>query len=176
MLDVGWTQRGSIPCRGGTFRLRPHRRRGPPSLLYNGYCVFPGGKAAGAWSWPPPSPLLVPRLSVGRAVPAPPFSACLACYGTALTYVSYRNITLIHYILCIVKYVAEFQEISEGCVNLNHCDNRTTSFSTRVQFYFPSLGVPSLQIAAGLSLTIQITQLKPFRAKNDTLKNREFPV
>jgi hypothetical protein len=22
---------------------------GPPSLLYNGYLVFPGGKAAGAW-------------------------------------------------------------------------------------------------------------------------------
>jgi hypothetical protein len=23
------------------------------SLLYNGYRVFPGGKAAGAWCWPP---------------------------------------------------------------------------------------------------------------------------
>jgi hypothetical protein len=26
---------------------------GPSSLLYNGYRVFPGGKAAGAWCWPP---------------------------------------------------------------------------------------------------------------------------
>ena len=26
---------------------------GPPSLLYNWYRVFPGGKAAGAWRWPP---------------------------------------------------------------------------------------------------------------------------
>ena len=25
----------------------------PPSLLYNGYRVFQGGKAAGAWRWPP---------------------------------------------------------------------------------------------------------------------------
>jgi hypothetical protein len=25
----------------------------PPSLLYNGYRVFSGGKAAGAWCWPP---------------------------------------------------------------------------------------------------------------------------
>jgi len=25
---------------------------GPPSLLYNGYQVFSGGKAAGAWRWP----------------------------------------------------------------------------------------------------------------------------
>jgi len=25
---------------------------GPPCLLHSGYRVFPGGKAAGAWSWP----------------------------------------------------------------------------------------------------------------------------
>jgi len=25
---------------------------GPPSLLYNGYWVFPGGKVTGAWHWP----------------------------------------------------------------------------------------------------------------------------
>jgi hypothetical protein len=26
---------------------------GPPNLLYSGYRVFPGDKAAGAWRWPP---------------------------------------------------------------------------------------------------------------------------
>ena len=26
---------------------------GPPSLLYSGYRVFPAGKTAGAWRWPP---------------------------------------------------------------------------------------------------------------------------
>jgi hypothetical protein len=31
------------------FRTRPDRPWGPPSLVYNGYRVFPGGKAAGAW-------------------------------------------------------------------------------------------------------------------------------
>ena len=31
---------------------RPGRPWGLPSLLYNGYRVFPGGKAAGAWRWP----------------------------------------------------------------------------------------------------------------------------
>jgi hypothetical protein len=31
----------------------PDRPWGPPSLLYNGYRVFPGGKSAGAWRWPP---------------------------------------------------------------------------------------------------------------------------
>ena len=33
---------------GEIFRIRPDRPWGPPSLLYNGYRVFPGGKAAGA--------------------------------------------------------------------------------------------------------------------------------
>jgi hypothetical protein len=39
--------------RGEIFRTRPDRPWGPPSRLYNGYRVFPGGKAAGAWCWPP---------------------------------------------------------------------------------------------------------------------------
>jgi hypothetical protein len=34
---------------GEIFRTCPDRPWGPPSLLYNGYRVFPGGKAAGAW-------------------------------------------------------------------------------------------------------------------------------
>ena len=29
------------------------RSWGPPSLLHNGYQVFPGGKATGAWRLPP---------------------------------------------------------------------------------------------------------------------------
>jgi hypothetical protein len=37
------------PGGGKFFRTRPDRSWGPPSLLYNGYRVFPGGKAAGAW-------------------------------------------------------------------------------------------------------------------------------
>ena len=34
---------------GEIFRTRPDRPWGPPSLLYNAYRVFLGGKAAGAW-------------------------------------------------------------------------------------------------------------------------------
>jgi hypothetical protein len=37
------------PGGGEVFRTRPERPWGPPSLLYNGYRVFPGGKAAGTW-------------------------------------------------------------------------------------------------------------------------------
>ena len=50
------------------FRTCPDRLWGPPSLLYNGYRVFPGGKAAGAWRWPP------------TAIPLLHFWAFVACY------------------------------------------------------------------------------------------------
>jgi hypothetical protein len=44
LIATGWTVRGSNPGgRGKIFRTRPDRPRGPPSLLYNGYRVFPGG-------------------------------------------------------------------------------------------------------------------------------------
>jgi hypothetical protein len=39
---------GSNPGGGEIFRTRPERPWGLLSLLYNGYRVFPGGKAAGA--------------------------------------------------------------------------------------------------------------------------------
>jgi hypothetical protein len=41
-IDSRWGGGGEIS------RTRPDRPWGPPSLLYNGYRVFPGGKAAGA--------------------------------------------------------------------------------------------------------------------------------
>jgi len=40
-------------CGNEIFRTHPERPWGPPSLLYNGYRVFPGVKAAGAWRLPP---------------------------------------------------------------------------------------------------------------------------
>jgi hypothetical protein len=52
-LATGWTVRGSNPGRGEILRTRPGRLWGPTNLLYNGYRVFLGGKAAGAWRWPP---------------------------------------------------------------------------------------------------------------------------
>ena len=38
---------------GEIFHTRSDRPWGPPSLLCSGYRVFPGGKAAGEWRWPP---------------------------------------------------------------------------------------------------------------------------
>ena len=48
------------PSGGEIFCTHPDRPWGPPSLLYNGYRVFPRGKAAGVWCWPP-TPISVPR-------------------------------------------------------------------------------------------------------------------
>jgi hypothetical protein len=42
-------RRGGGGGGGEIFRIRPDRPWGPPSLLYNGYRVFPGGKAVGVW-------------------------------------------------------------------------------------------------------------------------------
>ena len=38
-----------IPYKGEIFGSRPDLPWASPSLLYNGYRVIPGGKAAGAW-------------------------------------------------------------------------------------------------------------------------------
>ena len=48
-LATGWTVRGSNLVRGEVFLTRPDGPWGLHSLLYNGYRVFPGGKAAGVW-------------------------------------------------------------------------------------------------------------------------------
>jgi hypothetical protein len=43
-MATGWTVRGSNSGGGEIFRTYPDQPWGPPSLLYSGYRVFPGGK------------------------------------------------------------------------------------------------------------------------------------
>jgi hypothetical protein len=52
---------------GEIFRTYPDRLRGPPSLLYNGYRVFPGGKG-GRGVMLTTHPLIVPRLRKSWAI------------------------------------------------------------------------------------------------------------
>jgi len=75
---------------GEIFRTCPHRPRGPPSLLYNGYRVFPGGKERPGCD-ADPSPLLVPWSRKRRGIPLFPLwavrpvqslSACTRAYFT----------------------------------------------------------------------------------------------
>jgi len=92
-LATGWTVRGSNPGGGEIFLTRPDRPWGPPSRLYKGHRVFPGGK-----EWPGvtliPQPLLVPWSRKSRAIPLLPLwpvrpvqslSACSKVHFT-LTY------------------------------------------------------------------------------------------
>src|SRR5215510_2166816 len=79
-LATGWTVWGSDPGGGEIFRTCPDRPWGPPSLLYNGYRVFPGGiKRPGHDA--DPSPLLVPRSKNSSVIPLPLLSirAFVAC-------------------------------------------------------------------------------------------------
>jgi len=79
---TGWTVRDRIPV-GTRFSARPDRPWGPPSLLYNGYRVFPGGKVRPG-SAADHSPLLVPRSWKSRATPLPPSGPHRACKGITL--------------------------------------------------------------------------------------------
>jgi hypothetical protein len=61
-LAMGWTVRILNPGGGEIFRTRPDQPWGPPSLLYNGYQVFPGGKWPGIGAdHPPPSSVEVKK-------------------------------------------------------------------------------------------------------------------
>jgi hypothetical protein len=57
-LQAGWSG-DRIPVGGENFHTCPDWPWGPPSLLYNGYWVFPGGKERLGHD-ADPSPLLVP--------------------------------------------------------------------------------------------------------------------
>ena len=103
-LAAGWTVRGSNPGGGRDF---PHPSRptlGPPSLLYNGYRVFPGGKAAGAWSWPP-TPFYLRGWRKSTAIHLLPLWALVACSRVTFTFYVYIY-------LCVRACVCVFTTLS----------------------------------------------------------------
>jgi hypothetical protein len=73
-LATGWTVRGSNPSGDEIFRTCPDRPWGLPSLLYNGYRVFPGVKS-GRGVTLTPHPLLVPWSRKRRVTPLLPLWA-----------------------------------------------------------------------------------------------------
>ena len=118
-----WAVRGSNPGGGETFRTRPDRPWGPPSLLYNGYRVFPGGKAAGAWRWPltPSSAKVKERVQLylyypfgpswpvlGWTLPLPLLTNCTpVIYDMHMVQVSLQLLTF--YIIYLQKYFNVFE-------------------------------------------------------------------
>jgi len=69
-LRAGWYE-DRIPVGGEIFRTSPHRPWGPPSLLYNGYRVFLGGKERSG-SDADASPFLLPCSRNSRIIPLLP--------------------------------------------------------------------------------------------------------
>jgi hypothetical protein len=93
VLATGWTVRRSNPGGGEIFRTCPDRPRGPPSLLYNGYLIFPGIKS-GRGVTLTPHPIPVPWSRKSRAIPLLPLwavrpvqslSACTTVTFTIMT-------------------------------------------------------------------------------------------
>ena len=93
-LATVWTVRGSNAGGDEIFRTSPHQPWGPPSLLYNGYRVFPGGKER-SWRDADPSPLLVPLSWNRRAIPllplwaVRPVQSLSACTRVTFTFTFY---------------------------------------------------------------------------------------
>ena len=88
--------RGSNPGGGEIFRTCPDRPWGPPSLLYNGYQVFPGVKSGRGLTLTP-HPLLVPWSRKSGAItllpqwavrPVQSLSACTRMHFTLYHYVA----------------------------------------------------------------------------------------
>jgi len=78
-LATGWTVRGSNPGGGEIFRTCPYWPWGPPSLMYNGYRVFPRGKERpGRDADPsPPSSAMVKKGYIYTSTPPMGYTACI---------------------------------------------------------------------------------------------------
>jgi hypothetical protein len=84
-IRYGLAVRGSNPAGGEIFLTFPDRPWGPPCLLYNGHRVFPGGKGAGAWRWPPTPFSAEVKESVELYLYSP-FLAFVACSRANFTF------------------------------------------------------------------------------------------
>jgi len=74
---MDWTVRDRIPV-GTRFSARPDCPWGPPSLLYNGYRVFPGGRGGRGVGLTPHPHLECRDPTKSRATPLPTLRAFVA--------------------------------------------------------------------------------------------------
>ena len=82
---MGWTVRGSNLGGGEIFGICPDRPWGPPSLLYNGYRVFPGGKERPGRDADPSPPSRAVAMKGYSYTCIPPMGRT-ACTGCTLPY------------------------------------------------------------------------------------------
>jgi hypothetical protein len=92
---MGWTVQGSNTGGGEIFRTCPDWPWSPPSLLYNGYRVFPGGKEQlGCYADPsPPSSFAVMKEKGHTSTPPMGHTACTEpqCLYKGALYLSDRS-------------------------------------------------------------------------------------
>jgi hypothetical protein len=90
---MGWTVRISNHGRGEIFHARPDRPYEPPSLLYKGNWVLPGGKAQGCGVDHPPKPRNEAReiVEIDIYLPPPPLGLRGLFEGKFFLYPSFLN-------------------------------------------------------------------------------------
>ena len=92
---MGWTVWGSNPS-GSRFSARPDRPWGPPSLLYNGYEIFPGVKD-GRGVLLTTHPLLVTWSWKGRTIALPTLWATTGSVMGTLYFIYWVNTHTLHF-------------------------------------------------------------------------------
>jgi len=87
---MGWTVRGSNPGGSDILRTCPDRPCGPPSLLYNGYRTFPGGKKRPVRDADPtpPSSAVVKKIELYLYSPYGPYGLYRASVPVQYSYTS----------------------------------------------------------------------------------------
>jgi hypothetical protein len=90
--SVGITVRGSNPGGDEIFRTCTDRTWGPPSLLYNGYRIFPRGRKRPRRDADPSLPSSAEVYKQSRAIPLLSLRAFVAC-KTCETYLHVSSIT-----------------------------------------------------------------------------------
>ena len=108
-MTHGWTVWDRIPV-ATRFSACPDRPWGPPSNLYNGYRIFPGGRDSRGVGLTP-QPLLVPKvLEKSRAIPLLTKRACMTYKERVNTYLIYDHTShdkvsyVRHYCYCYYYY------------------------------------------------------------------------
>ena len=133
--------RGSNPGGSEIFRTCPDRPWGPPSLLYNGYRVFPRGVKSGQVVTLTPHPLLVPWSWKSRAIPllplwaVRPVQSLSVCTRVHLTFIrSLPNLLsslpfILSYVLChiLLHFMAWYEMLT--CILLRFVRCPTACFS-----------------------------------------------
>jgi hypothetical protein len=94
---MGWMVQGSHPGGGKIFRTCPDWPWGPPSFLYNGYRVFPGGGVkSGQGVMLTPHPLLVPLVMKEKSCTSTPPIDHTACTRVPFTFYTVWNQNYVH--------------------------------------------------------------------------------